>query len=255
MDTYVYLLTNAGAVLASDDDAGVGLCSFLSHTVTAGEAAAGSLTMCVQAWSGGATGNYQLHTSGASGLDCDFDDPMDPLDSYSVLCSSAIPGLCPVGSVDHCDIGVQFSPDSTSPAVKNNTLLVTATPGGSVQTSMFGTAQAQLQITGPFTVGTTTSNAYSLTTDVSNGDSDTRDFRITNTSTSVTSGTLWTFLDKATEFMITANDCGPARSPSQFCTVTVRYRPTTAGTDTANVSVTANPGDTDTQGITATSVP
>lgn len=190
------------------------------------------------------TADFDLVVGGLG--DCVSDNPSTPLVNEGTVLAAS-------GS---CTIGVRFSPNGP-PGGETNALSVTATPGGSLTANQIGNGVTQLGVTGPFTVGGIVSNPWPTTgseLDISASTFAERDYRFTNNGLTAT-GLLFPFLTEGTAFAITASNCSASRAATEFCTITVRYTPTTAGTHTASISVSATPGDNPTSAISAVSVP
>ena len=144
-------------------------------------------------------------------------------------CTSAIaPGTS-------CLLAIHFTPATTG--ARSATLSVTASPGGTATSALSGTGLAPASLTiapSPFDYGT-----------VITGASTTRAFVVTNGG-GVASGAPSVALggSDATQFVVSSNGCTAAIPSGATCTLSVDFRPTTAGAKTAQISVSATPGGT-----------
>ena len=146
-----------------------------------------------------------------------------------------------------CTINVEFSPSSAGN--KSAALAVTASPGGSVQTTLDGIGI----LPGALTI-TPSVNAYgNITTGAT---SPVITYTVTNTG-GVASGTLTTTAGGAnpTEFTKTGDTCNATTlAPAATCTLMIQFAPTTSGPKSASFSVTGAPGGTVVAAVSGTAL-
>lgn len=146
-----------------------------------------------------------------------------------------------------CTVGVLFTP--AAEGALSATLSATATPGGTVSSSLHGTGAAKALLS----VSPSTFD-YGPVVDGSSSASET--YTVTNTGLA-TSGMVSVAIGgtDAADFVQDATTCGAKLAVGASCTVTVDFAPTAGGaggTDDASLSVTANPGGTATASLQGT---
>ncbi len=143
-------------------------------------------------------------------------------------CTTLAPGA-------NCTASVTYTASGTAGA-QNSTIMVSSTPGGTVQSSL--TAQAitvsQLAIS--------PANPAAFASVVEGGTGATQMFTITNNGGSASGIPSVGFATATNDFTITNNQCLAALSPSGTCTVSVRFNPSVAGNLNANLRISASPG-------------
>jgi hypothetical protein len=147
----------------------------------------------------------------------------------------------PAGSA--CSVNVDFTPTATG--ARKATLSVTATPGGTVTSSLQGSGtQADLQLS---------STTYSYGTVAIGAVSASQTYTVTNTGGGP-SGPVSVAIGGANpgDFVEESNTCGPSLAAGTSCAVGIRFVPTTAGNLSAVLSVTSAPGGTATSTLKGT---
>ena len=148
----------------------------------------------------------------------------------SSTCTTLAPGA-------NCTASVTYTASGTAGA-QNSTIMVSSTPGGTVQSSLTATA---------ITVGSLSispMNPAAFASVVEGGTGATQMFTVTNTGGSASGIPSVGFATATNDFTITNNQCLAALSPAGTCTVTVRFNPSVAGSLNANLRVSASPGGT-----------
>jgi hypothetical protein len=233
-DTMIIVRDAAGNILDFNDDA-VGLCSRLTFTIAHRQ----TVFAQIKSFSDAQTFDYTLSVDGLG----------------------ASLSTCQNGTVledgDDCDVEVRFTPVGP-PAAETNTTTISASPGGTVNLSQTGTSTSQLSAVVTNNFVPAPDGDASVDIDISDLESEDGVVTVTNNG-AIPTGVISVTLTKGTEFSIISNDCSASfqiLGPNgDTCTIGVRYRPTTAGTDTATVTVSATPGDLATADLTATSIP
>jgi len=148
--------------------------------------------------------------------------------------------LAPAAS---CSIGVVFSP--TSAGAATGMLTVTGAPGGTAGAALTGTGVAP----GELSISPATQDFGMV---VTGGNSATTTFTVTNTGGTPT-GALAVALSGTdlAQFEVTSDGCNTqVLAGAATCQITLRFSPTTAGSKTASVTVTATPGGTTVASLT-----
>lgn len=138
----------------------------------------------------------------------------------------------PLASGGTCTVQVRFDPGSSG--LKNATLEVSASPGGTVVAPLSGTNPAPAALT-------LTPSSQDFGTVVVNGSS-TRTFTVGNNG-GQTTGAL-TYQIGSSEFSTGATDCPTQLAPGQTCSLAVVFEPGSEGTKTSTLEVSASPGGT-----------
>jgi len=146
--------------------------------------------------------------------------------------------LAPMGSAGaSCTITVVFTASSAGP--KSATLNVSATPGGSASAALTATALAPAALSislASFTFASTTVGATSAV----------QNFTVTNDgdATAATTTVLSAALSgtNTSEFTISANSCTATLAGKASCSVSVAFKPTSAGVKGATLTVSGAPG-------------
>jgi hypothetical protein len=150
---------------------------------------------------------------------------------------------------DACTVQIQFTPLTLTPAAKEGILTVTATPGGTLQIALTGTAVPALSVTGPVEIATALDGSKSLTvasTSVASTTATSVTVTYTNDSHAPQTGLLLSTLSgkDASEFRLTDDGCTGTRVVSGgTCTVALSFAPKTVGTKTATIAVSGSPGN------------
>ena len=142
-----------------------------------------------------------------------------------------------------CNIGVVFSP--TTAVAATGMLTVTGAPGGTAGAALTGNgvAPGELSISPP-------TQDFGMV--VMGGNSATTTFTVTNTGGTPT-GALAVALSGTdlTQFEVTSDGCDTqVLAGAATCQITLRFSPTSAGSKTASVTVTATPGGTTVASLT-----
>ncbi len=144
----------------------------------------------------------------------------------------------------NCIVTVRFSPSNAGG--KNDTLVVSASPGGMAVASLTGTGLTPAQL-----VVSPTAHAFAST--LVGASSAMQTFTVTNLG-GVASGTVAATLGgaNANQWAIGANTCTAAIMPGATCTVVLTFRPGNAGPQSASLSVVGGPGGTATATLSGT---
>lgn len=157
----------------------------------------------------------------------------------------------PLNPNESCNVILQFRP--TAPVgAKAAQLAVSATPGGTVNASLLGTAQNEGEIS--ITPGAVT---YLPTT--VGGTSASQIYTVTNVG-GATTGALATALggNDPAHFQIVngSNSCqGTSLAAGGICTIAIVFAPTSGGPKSANITVTGTPGGSAVAGLNGDGVP
>ncbi len=149
------------------------------------------------------------------------------------IASNGCTGTLAAGAT--CSISVQFT--ATAPAgAKTATLSVAATPGGSVMSTVTGTAITM----GALTITPATHAFGNVLTGTMSTE---QTFTVANTGGAPTTVPSTTLSD-STNYTLTMNNCTAALNASASCTVKARFNPTALGTLNSTLQVTATTGGT-----------
>ncbi|MCC7000326.1 MAG: choice-of-anchor D domain-containing protein [Deltaproteobacteria bacterium] len=152
---------------------------------------------------------------------------------YAIMASTCTAALAPAA---RCSITVRFT--AATLGARAATLTLTATPGG----APVSTLTANTVAPGALSIAPA-SRAYGNV--LVGATSATQVFTVTNTGGAAT-GVVAAQLggSGASQFGVTASTCTAALAPAATCSITARFAPTSAGTRTASLSVSATPGGT-----------
>jgi hypothetical protein len=143
-----------------------------------------------------------------------------------------------------CSFGIQFAP--TTPGTKTAAVQINATPGGTINMTLTGSAQPQAALSiSPTQKDFGTGALTSATT--------TQDFTILNAAGAVPTGTL-SFALPDTDFAIVGSTCPSVLAGGDSCTITVQLQPKVIAAYNTTVSVNATPGGTASATITGNGV-
>jgi hypothetical protein len=143
-----------------------------------------------------------------------------------------------LGAGATCSIMVTFAPGGAALGYKSATVLVSGTPGGATAAELRGT------VIQPGSIGISP-GFYDLGKVGIGSTSATQIYTLTNTGTTPTGVITTTPTGQADQFEIVADACNGQMLPGGMtCQISVRYKPTMAGTHTLVLAVSASPGGT-----------
>jgi hypothetical protein len=149
----------------------------------------------------------------------------------------------PVPAAGHCTVTVRFSP--TSAAAKSATLIVSAMPGGSTMSTLTGRGA----LPGALTLTTTGSANFGTLVPGTRGAP--VPFTVTNTG-DLTTGPLSASLSSTADFLL-SDGCSLTALPGHgTCLLSVTFAPSTSGSKSVTLAVTATPGGTASLGLSGT---
>lgn len=153
----------------------------------------------------------------------------------------------PLGGGATCTVSVTFSP--LVPGARTASLIVTATPGGSVSATLtgIGSQVATLSVSPP---------SFNYGSQLVNTSSTTASYIIQNTGSAAASALAATLGgSNPGDFVFGGNTCtGVTLMPGQTCNVGVQFRPTASGARTASLIVSASGGVSASSALSGTGV-
>ncbi|MCA1832628.1 MAG: choice-of-anchor D domain-containing protein [Actinomycetota bacterium] len=149
----------------------------------------------------------------------------------------------PLAPTQQCQITIRFAPNS--PGLKNATLMVNATPGGSVNAMLQGTGATPAQLVinpSSFNYGTVSTSSFANA-----------NFTVINAGQSMSGPIGFSFSgSNASDFHIVGTSCAGPLPGGASCGVTVQFSPSSFGGKNATFLATASPGGTATSGLSGT---